>query len=351
VAVFLRIVVVVAVLVGLWFLYLYDAAGQFRDLEPRAEGSCRQVAGAAGAEDIALDRDAGIALVSSDPRNGMPGALYAYPLDANPADRLVPLAAPLEGGFQPHGISLLPRTGGGGTLFVVNHAGGHAVEVFSWQPTAAGGELQHLRTVRDPLLVSPNDVAAVDDVRFYATNDHGSASPRRQAFDDYLRLARASVVYWDGDAARVVASGIAYANGIAVSTDGGELYVAATTTGEVLVYDRDIETGDLAFRKAIATGTGVDNLTVDAHGELWVGAHPHLFSFVRHAGDPARRSPSEVVWIDPDELAEPPVRPVWLSLGEDLSGSSVAVPYGSRFLVGSVFEPHFLVCDRNAPSR
>jgi hypothetical protein len=133
-----------------------------------------------------------------------------------------------------------------------------------------------------------------------------------------------------------------------LSPDGDELYVAATTAGEMLVYDRDVESGDLAFRKAIATGTGVDNLTVDAHGELWIGAHPHLFSFVRHAGDRARRSPSEVVWVDPDELAEPPVRRVWLDLGEALSGSSVAVPYGSRILIGSVFEPHFLVCDRNA---
>ena len=54
------------------------------------------------------------------------------------------------------------------------------------------------------------------------------------------------------------------------------------------------------------------------------------------------------MWVDADELADPPVRRVWLDLGETLSGSSVAVPFGSRIVIGSVFEPHFLVCDRNA---
>ncbi|HUP23486.1 MAG TPA: SMP-30/gluconolactonase/LRE family protein [Thermoanaerobaculia bacterium] len=347
--VFLRILVGVAVAGGLWFLYLYDAAGQFRKLEPLSAGVCRAVTGAAGAEDIALDRGAATALVSSDPRTGDRGALYAYSLDPGAGDRLVDLTADLPGELRPHGISLLARESGGGTLFVVNHTtSGDAVDVFAWQPNEAGGTLEPLRSVRDPLLVSVNDVAAVDDVRFYATNDHGSASRRRQALDDYLRLSRANVVYWDGSSARVVASRIAYANGIALSQNGEELYVAATTKGEILVYDRDLESGDLELRKAIATGTGVDNLTVDMHGDLWIGAHPHLFSFLRHAGDPSRRSPSEVVWVDPDGLAEPPVRPVWRSLGEDLSGSSVAVPFGSRILIGSVFEPHFLVCDRNA---
>ena len=351
--IFLRILAGVVVVVGLWFLYLYDAAGQFRDLEPVEAGACRPVVGAPGAEDMALDRGAAMALVSSDPRTGEEGALYAYALQANPEDRLAKLPVKLDVLLRPHGISLFAREAGGGTLFVVNHGvGGDTVEVFAWQPALEGGALDHLRTVRDPLLVNVNDVAAVDDVRFYATNDHGSASPRGQAFEDYLRLARANVVYWDGATARVVASGIGYANGIALSPDGSELYVASTTTGEVLVYDRDVESGDVAFRKSIDTGTGVDNLTVDAHGELWIGAHPHLFSFLRHARDHARRSPSEVVWVDPDELAEPPVRRVWLELGEELSGSSVALPFGSRILIGSVFETHFLVCDRTAaPSR
>lgn len=348
----LKVLVALLVAAGLWFLYLYDAAGQFRSLEPiDLGGGCTAVPGAAGVEDIAVDRGAATALLSSDARTGEPGALYSYALavDANAAP--IELTAGFSGELRPHGISLWSSEAGGGTLFVVNHeATGDAIEVFGWRPSESGGSLEHLRTVEDPLLVSPNDVAAVDDVRFYATNDHGSGSPGRQRIDDYLRLAHANVVYWDGRAMRVAADGIGYANGVALAPSGEELYVASTTTGEVMVYDRDVESGDLAFRKAIDTGTGVDNLTVDQHGELWIGAHPRLFTFLRHAGDHAKRSPSEVVWVDPQELAEPPVRRVWLSLGDDLSGSSVAVPYGARVLIGSVFEPHFLVCRRTAAS-
>jgi arylesterase/paraoxonase len=349
---FLRILAGVVVAAGLWLLYLYDAAGEFRDLEPLEAGVCRPVTGAAGAEDIALDRGAAMALLSADPRDGGDGGLHVFPLQGNPEDRVLPLQVPVEPGFHPHGIALFAREQGGGTLFVVDHRDtGDAVEVFGWQPAAEGGSLEHLRKVTDPLFVSLNDVAAVDDQRFYATNDHGSASRGRQTFDDYFRLARANVVYWDGSTARVVASGIAYANGIALSPSGAELYVASTTSGEVMVFDRDVESGDLVLRKSIDAGTGVDNLTVDAHGELWIGAHPRLLTLRRHARSRDRRSPSEVVWLDPDELAEPPVRRVWLSLGEDLSGSSVAVPYGSRILIGSIFEPHFLVCDRNPSPR
>ena len=36
----------------------------------------------------------------------------------------------------------------------------------------------------------------------------------------------------------------------------------------------------------------------------------------------------------------------YLDDGAELSGSSVAVAYGSRLFIGSVFEDHFLVCER-----
>ena len=97
----------------------------------------------------------------------------------------------------------------------------------------------------------------------------------------------------------------------------------------------------------LETNTGVDNIEVDRHGYLWVGAHPKLFTFMRHAGDHSRLSPTEVLWIDPDQQMEPWLRPVYLEKGELISGGSVAAPVGGRFLIGSVFEPHFLVCSRS----
>jgi arylesterase / paraoxonase len=322
-----------------WLLYLYVSAGQLRDLEERSLGACQAVEGAPGAEDLAVDRERGIALISSDDRRtGAGGAIYAYDLQAGGEPRS--LTAGREG-FHPHGLSLLEQ-GARSILMVVDHAeSGDAVEIFRWD----GSDLEPLSTVTDPLLYNLNDVAAVDARRFYATNDHG-VTAEREAREDYLRRKRANVVYWDGERARVVADGIGYANGIALSEDQHEVYVASTTFGKILVYDRDEERGDLTLRKEIALDTGVDNLALDLYGGLWVAAHPHLLTFAAHARDAAKRSPWEVVWVDPSGQSEPSIRPVMLSLGEQLSGASVAVPWGDKVVIGSVFEPHFLVCQR-----
>lgn len=322
-----------------WALYLYAAAGQFRDLVEKSIGECAVVVGVPGAEDLAIDRDRSVALVSSqDRRTGAPGALFAYDLEAGGQPRA--LATGVEP-FHPHGLSLLGN-GGTSSLMVVNHPGnGDTVEIFAWN----GAELEHRETVADPLLYNLNDVAALDGRRFYATNDHGGPADR-EAREDYLRRAKANVVFWDGERARTVADGIAYANGVTLSNDALEVYVAATTTGKILIYDRDDETNDLSLRSEIALGTGVDNFALDLYGGLWVAAHPKLLTFAGHAGDPAKRSPWEVIWVDPSGMAEPSIRPVMLSLGEQLSGASVAAPWGSKLVIGSVFDPHFLVCQR-----
>ncbi len=230
---------------------------------------------------------------------------------------------------------------------MVNHPGGrgaaaHAVEILRFE----GGRFRHLETVRGELLVSPNDVAAVGRRAFYVTNDHGAGGGWRRFAEEALGLARATVVYFDGETMTRVADGLAYANGIATSRYGGEIYVAGTTRGLLYVFGRDADTGALGRPFEIPLGTGVDNIEVDRHGMLWIAAHPKLLSFFRHARDAGRRSPSQVLWVDSDQTAEPPVRPVYLDLGDELSGSSVAAPWGSRLLIGSVFEG-FLDCQRN----
>ena len=347
----LRIVAVVAVLVIGWGLFLYAESGQFRELEPLSPGPCAQITGAPGAEDIEIDRERGLAILSSDDRRRAAagekdtGGLFVYDLrgDGSSAE---PIGHDFAGELKPHGIYLLEA--GAGTpslLFVVNHAADqHTIEVFDWD----GETLEHRRTYEHELLVSPNDVAAIDETRFYVTNDHGAASDTGKLIEDFLRLGRGSVVYFDGDQAREVASGIAYANGVAINPQATVVYVASTTEGELRRYGRDEETGDLELIEAQSLGTGLDNIEVDRHGNLWIAAHPHLMSFMRHAGNPSTPSPSEVLWVDPLRNLDPSVRPVWLDLGTELSGASVALPFGGRFVVGSVFEEHFLVCSRES---
>ena len=341
----------IVLLVGalLWLLFLYDSAGQFRSLEPLALGECLRVEGVIGAEDIDVDRSAGLAFVSADDRTDAQarGAIYVYDLRAEGAEP-VEISADFEGELRPHGISLVTGPTGVHTLFVVNHPGlgtesvRHTVEIFDW----AQGTLSHRETVSGELLISPNDVVGIDRTRFYASNDHGSGGPMRQLLDDMMRRDRAGVVYWDGEQLERVASDLAYANGINISSDGSSLFVAETTRGRIREYARDPETGALEQIEITDLKTGVDNIAVDVYGSLWIAAHPKLMTFMSHARDPLKRSPSEVLFVDPKKNLDPPVRPVYLDLGEQISGASVAVPFGSRLILGSVFEPFFLVCQR-----
>ena len=101
----LRLFLVALVAVGCWFGYLYVVAGQARELVESVPGECLEVPGTPGAEDITIDRFHETALISSDPRDGTPGAIYAYSLSepqASPRN----LSADLDRQLFPHGLSL-----------------------------------------------------------------------------------------------------------------------------------------------------------------------------------------------------------------------------------------------------
>ena len=347
----IRLVVVLVVLVGVFALWVLVRSGQLRSLEPMAIGDCTMVEGAPGAEDLVVDRGQGVAFVSSLDRRALAagevvdGRILAYDLGSRELTDVTP--AELTG-FRPHGLSLY-QADGEALLFVVNHppaaAGGveHAVEILRFD----GERFQLVESVTGDPLVSPNDVVAVGPRSFYVTNDHGAAAGWRRFAEDALGLARGSVVYFDGETMTRVADRIPYANGIAASRYGREIYVAGTTHGILYIYARDLETGALGEAFEMPLGTGLDNIEVDRHGMLWIAAHPKLLSLFRHRFDAEALSPSQVLWVDTDQSADPPVRPVYLNLGDELSGSTVAVPFGSRLLIGSVFEG-FLDCERDS---
>ena len=342
----LLLLVGLVILVAGWVGYLYWMAGQFKTIGPHFSGTCRVVGGVVGPEDITIHPRSGIAYVSGCDRRavqeGMParGAIYAYDLSAVTSEpvNLTPDADP---DFRPHGISLFLVEGGPDVLFVVNHQGGvQRIEAFELRD----GTLSHRETLASPLLVSPNDIVAVGPDRFYVTNDHRHRSGWGRKLEDYFRLSRSNVVYYDGSNFVEAASGIGYANGINVSPDGRTLYVCAVTEGALHVYDRDPASGRLEERREVRLHTGVDNVEVGADGDLWVGAHPKLFDFVEYAKDHWALSPSQVLHLTPGDAGDYDVEEVFLDTGEKISGSSVAAVLGNRLLIGSVFDAKFLDC-------
>jgi arylesterase/paraoxonase len=248
----------------------------------------------------------------------------------------------VPGDLHPHGLSLWHGPNGQRRLFVINHpdAGGHVVEIYD--ATADG--LTHAESVRYPDLASPNDLVAVGPRQFYATNDRRYREPGLMAtLEAYLQLPLSSVSYFDGSTGRIAVDGLVFANGINASADGRTVYVAAFLERAIHVYDRNPATGQLTQRDVIEIGSCPDNIEVDRAGMLWVAAHAKVFDLVVHSTDPTRLAPSQIFRVNPHTRA---MREVYLDSGATLSAASTAAVAGDVMLLGAIFEPKVLVCDR-----
>lgn len=346
---------VVAVMVGAGVLSTLRDAGAFREVVPHGLERCQQVPGVTGSEDLVFDVHTGVVLGSSTDFRALSkggeaaGFIFAWrPGGEGPARVPSDFGKP----FHPHGLGLLTRVEGPSRLFVVNHPrhDESTVELFD---VLDGPRLVHVRSVASPEFVSLNDVAPIAADAFYATLDAGTrAATLGRAAETFLRLPWAGVVFFDGKTARRVVEGLRYSNGIALSADLTTLFVTETTGRRLLGYSIQ-PSGDLVLQATLDAETGLDNISVAADGALWIAAHPKMLDFLGHAGDPAKRSPSQVLRVTYDgarfTLAER-----GLDDGVRLSGSSVALPLAEeRLVVGSVFERHLLVCatPRESPER
>lgn len=348
---FKRLIIVIFVLAlvlgGLVVKTFYDA-GEFKEIAPHFNGQVKAVAGVLSSEDITIHPPTAMAFISSDDRRAhwsdkrrpRQGAIFG--LDLNSAQpQLVNLTADFPHQLNPHGIGLWTASNGDLSLLVVNHRdNGHFVEIFDYRKD----RLVHRRSVSGPLMHSPNDVIPVGTSSFYVTNDHGNSTEIGRMAEEYLQLARSYVLYYDGKSFRKVAEKLAYANGINISPDGRTVYVAATVGQKVYVYDRNLHNGDLTPREIIETGTGVDNIEIDQNGDLWIGCHPKLLTFVKYSKDPDALSPSQVIKVAQASPGQYDVKEIYLDNGRPLSGSSVGAVFEDKLLIGSVFDERFLLC-------
>jgi arylesterase/paraoxonase len=333
-----------------WVLELLWSAGQFKTITPHFSGQTRTISGVIGAEDITINPRTGIAYISSCDRRainkGKPGhgAIFAYNLNDQDPDlcNLTPEADP---DFQPHGISLYIDDNNRETLFVINHQGHrNQIDIFDLKNDV----LVLRQSLTAPCLISPNDLLAVGPDQVYVTNDHKYSSGYRQVIENYFKLRLSNVVFFDGSKWDTMASSLGYANGINMSKDKKTLYVSATTERTLHVYDRDPKSNELKARTVLPLHSGVDNIELDMQDGLWIGSHPQLLKFMKHADNPDNLSPSQVLHLIPDSKEGFRVEEVYLNAGDELSGSSVAAVWKKRMLIGSVFEPVIIECTMNS---
>lgn len=309
-------------------------------------GVCRKIDGLIGPEDLAFRRD-GSLVVSCDGRSedvlaAPNGAIILLSLDA--PERRIVLWDGRGNTFHPHGLDYFIDPGTDEEyLFVIDHRGTHdAVMIFRFDENA----LAPVREVIVSGTTTLNDLTAVSKAQFYVTQDHGSTSPLLNTISDYLRLPTGSVLYFDGERLSRAASGICYANGIALDHARRRLYVASMLRGKIIEFAWTPATGQVRRRGELHVSGSPDNITITSDGCLVVAVHPKILELARQRRQREIHAPSRILHLSraPDSAAWS-WEVLYADPGENQSAASVAVKAGKWLIVGSVYDDHVVVCD------
>ena len=330
-----------------YVFHIFYSTGFFREIENEFTGIIERKVQLPGVEDMQISYEDNFLLLSSDDRASRrygtinQGHLYYIDL-ANISFEPIQLTTDLKMPFFPHGISMFRIAVQRYKVYAINHSDGeHSVEVFD----LFGDSLVHVQTLRDPSMLSPNDIVAVDAERFYYTNDHGFTRGLGKLGEEYLGWAVSNVVYFDGNEYSKVANGIAYANGINLDRKRNMLFVASPREFLIKAYHQK-ESGDLEFIEDIHCGTGVDNIELAPDGKIWSGGHPSLLAFTAYAQGRKKIAPSEIITIDYRNIGDYSKEVIFLDDGRKMSASSVAVVYNDYIFAGNVMDDHFLILKR-----
>ena len=336
---------IIVILVFLIGRMLFNS-GFFTKTASHFEGTITEISGFSGAEDIAIDRSKGFALISSNdfsqkkPNQVIKnGAIYLLNLnDSEP--KLINLTNNLPfADFHPHGISLYNSENGHKILFVINHRkSGNYIDIFQFSDSS----LVYQESITDSLFISPNDIVGVGERSFYLTNDHDEKLSEWRSKKDLLQIPMGNICYFDGQKSKIAAKGFNYANGINSSQNGEKLFMAATSGQKIIVFDRSKKTGNLTQSDAIPIN-GADNIDIDEAGNLWVGCHPNLLAFLSHSKDHSKISPSEIVKINYRGKNDFTLKSIYTNDGKAVSGSSVGAVFGNKLIIGTVFENKVLI--------
>ena len=328
--------------------YIGWQSGAWRTVEPFAAGQCKAVDSPPGPADIAMLPDGSGAIVSSQDRRlpGNRGHLYFYDLSTRPG-RFTPLPVPQAMTFHPQGIALFRADDGRIFVQVINRRSesNSTVEIFTLDgDRTTGYSLHHRGSVSSTLFVHPAGIAAAGPESFYLTNDRGSGPRWMHMVENLLQLSRSTVIYQDGRGSRVVAGNISFANGIALSADGGNLLVGSTLWRSLLVYTRVPGTGALIRAGTLSLPGGVDKIHRDAQGALWLTVLPNAFATVMHMINPEKPAPSMALRVTTTGGGTTAVDEAYADPGGEISAASAAAQQNNRLLIGAAFGNSIIDC-------
>ncbi|KAJ2699381.1 hypothetical protein H4218_002687 [Coemansia sp. IMI 209128] len=242
------------------------------------------------------------------------------------------------------------------TFMFVNHQRkGSAISIFKHRVGA--GFIEHVKTVKSPLLFSPNDVVATSRSTFYATNDLRHKSGILRKIETLLGMPWGHIVYYGPEGIVSKArSGIAYPNGIARSPGGGLIYVAASSEPSVYAFKPTYDGALQLAGKATFRGFVPDNISVDAAtGELLVSGFLNTLEMFRYNrevlfGTDARPA-SAIRRLIPsaDARRRFAEESILIHSGDLLPSTTIAVVQRRnnvrRMVLGSVMADHIAICE------
>jgi len=328
--------------------------GAFRNVETISPGACETIDIPLGsAEDIQIDREYGVALLSVLDRRrsitdgkSVKGTILSLSLDPA-ASSLVPALSSQPEDFRPHGLSLHTSKNGLRTLVVINHAtAGELIEIFERDRDEA--LFRHVDTLTSPLLMDPNDLVAVDSRKFYVANDSGAENGLEKAAEMLFAAGLSPLLYFNGTTFDTVVDNLKSSGGINVSLDGTELYVGETAGESIRVYalGTDKSIGDI--KQTIDVGSGVDNIDIASDGALWIANHTNTLALVKHFGDAESLAPTQIQRLSKVSQGKNyRLKTILENDGSLISAGSVGARYKNEIVIGSITERKLLKCSIN----
>jgi arylesterase/paraoxonase len=346
--------VVVVIVVGAYAVITLSSAMSKENITQTVElEGCRLISGVTGPEDFEyLPEVNGLVVSSLDRRASEETAGQLYWVDlANPPEEQVaePILTDYPGHFKPHGLTFQP-TEDGGRLFVISHPETgewpHTIEVFSLTSSNGTHEWEHIQTLTDDALVSPNDLVALPDGSLFISNDFQDLEGGIAGLfvDTLLRRKRAPLVYHDGNEFRDLDANVISSAGITAVKEGDHEYLyrdMMNKGAEKLEIHWD-QPGEprVELVETIHLNSGADNFTVDEEGVVYVATHHSYGLLLDHADDENALSPTQIFKILP--VGESTL--IYANKGEEISAGSVGAVVENRLLIGQIYSDGILSC-------
>ncbi|KAH8781894.1 serum paraoxonase/arylesterase-like protein [Hyaloscypha finlandica] len=155
-------------------------------------------------------------------------------------------------------------------------------------------KMVHVKTVFDPEVKTPNNIAAMGDGSFVATNDHSAKVGFRKELDIFIGGGNVAYCPASGPCKAATHSNFRFPNGLVRGTDG-LVYVPESARGSIRVMELQ-EDGTLKEVDLIGIGMPIDNLSLDVNGDIWAAGLPKALQAVPAAHDPYKAQAPTTVW-------------------------------------------------------